>query len=228
VSLNAPENDAARQVRQVIERVLRDGSAVARSDGSVHDLFPVGVSAAEGEALRRWVTAERATETLEIGLGYGISALYICEGLVMNRDATGRHVALDPNQSSRFSNCGLQLLEDAGLVELLEFHPEESQTALPRFLKQGRQFDFAFVDGNHRFDGVFLDLIYPGRLLRPGGVVVLDDYQLPAVAKAASFCLTNLEWTLEEVSAAEEVHQWAVLRVSRGTDTRHFKYYVDF
>jgi hypothetical protein len=36
--------------------------------------------AAEGEALREWVVRERATRTIEIGLGYGISALFICEG----------------------------------------------------------------------------------------------------------------------------------------------------
>jgi len=31
------------------------------------------------------------------------------------------------------------------------------------------------VDGNHRFDAVFVDLYYLGRLLRPGGVMFLDD-----------------------------------------------------
>jgi hypothetical protein len=42
------------------------------------------------------------------------------------------------------------------------------------------------VDGNHRFDGIILDLVYLGRLLHP--VVLVDDYQLPAVAYAASLC----------------------------------------
>ena len=46
----------------------------------------------------------------------------------------------------------------------MEFHPEESQIALPRFLTEERSFDLAFVDGNHRFDEVFLDLVYLGRL----------------------------------------------------------------
>jgi hypothetical protein len=39
----------------VIERLARDGTAVARTDGTLHDLFPVAASAAEGEALRGWV-----------------------------------------------------------------------------------------------------------------------------------------------------------------------------
>jgi hypothetical protein len=84
------------------------------------------------------------------------------------------------------------------------------------------------VDGNHRFDGVFLDLVFLGRLVRAGGIVFVDDYQLPAVARAASFCVTNLGWTLEEVSTADDLHRWAVLRTSTVPDTRPFDYYVDF
>jgi predicted O-methyltransferase YrrM len=215
-------------VRSVIERLVRDGSAVAQSDGTVHSLFPVAASAAEGEALRGWVLREGARQTIEIGLGYGISALHVCEGLLANADPRARHLVIDPYQAMRFSNCGLHFLEEAGVAELVEHHAEESQISLPRLLSEGRSFHLAFVDGNHRFDGVFLDLVFLGRLVRAGGIVFVDDYQLPAVARAASFFLTNLSWTLEEVSAADDFHQWAVLRTSAAPDTRPFDYYVDF
>jgi predicted O-methyltransferase YrrM len=179
-------------------------------------------------AARRGPAYRTAAHTLEIGFGYGISALFICDGLLANADADARHVVLDPNQSTRFGGCGLQLADEAGIAEMLEFHEEASEIALPRFLAEERRFDLAFVDGNHRFDGVFLDLIYLGRLLRPGGILFVDDYQLPAVARAASFCLTNLGWTLEEVSADDDLHHWAVLRTSGIPDARPFDDYVDF
>jgi predicted O-methyltransferase YrrM len=227
--VNAPDRYAALwQVRHVIGRLVGEGTAIARSDGAVHSLFPVSVTAAEGEALREWVTRERAAHTIEIGLGYGVSALFICEGLLQNGEATARHVVVDPYQATRFANCGLQSLDDAGLAELVEYHAAESQTVLPRLLSDGRTFDLAFVDGNHRFDGVFLDLVYLGRLVHAGGIVFVDDYQLPAVARAASFCLTNLGWALEDVSGADDLHQWAVLRTSGLQDTRPFDYDVDF
>jgi predicted O-methyltransferase YrrM len=229
VSVNNPDRGSAlRRVRGVIERLVRDGTAVARSDGTLHNIFPVAVYTAEGEALRGWVLREGATRTIEIGLGYGISALHVCEGLLGNADPTARHVAIDPYQATRFANCGLQFLKEAGIVEMVEHHAEESQIALPRFLGEARSFHLAFVDGNHRFDGVFLDLVYLGRLVRAGGIVFADDYQLPAVARAVSFCVTNLGWTLEEVSAADDLHRWAVLRTSAVADTRPFDYYVDF
>jgi predicted O-methyltransferase YrrM len=226
---NGPDRGAALQrVRGVIARLVRDGHAIARSDGTTHRLFPVAASAAEGEALREWVTREGARRTIEIGLGYGISTLFLCEGLLTDAEPTARHVVIDPHQSTRFANCGLQFLEEAGLAYLVEYHAEQSQIALPQFLSEGRGFDLAFVDGNHRFDGVFVDLVYLGRLIRAGGVVFVDDYQLPAVERATSFFLTNLGWTLEEVSPADELHQWAVFRTSDAPDARPFDYYVDF
>jgi predicted O-methyltransferase YrrM len=220
--------EALRQLRHVIERLVRDGTAVARSDGSLHRLFPVAISAAEGKALRDWVAREGATQTIEIGLGYGISALFIGEALLSSGDARARHVVMDPYQATGFADLGRQFLDEAGLGELVEFHAEGSQIALPRFLTEERTFDLAFVDGNHRFDGVFLDLIYLGRLLRAEEIVFVDDYQLPAVARATSFCLTNLGWTLEEVSAPDDLHQWAVLRTPQVPDTRPFDHFVDF
>ncbi len=224
-----PDRGAAlRRVRGVIERLARDGTAVARSDGTLHSIFPVAASVAEGEALREWVLREGATQTIEIGLGYAISALHVCEGLLGSAGPTARHVAIDPYQATRFSNCGLQFLDEAGVAGLVEHRAEESQIALPRLLGEDRSFHLAFVDGNHRFDGVFLDLVFLGRLVRAGGIVFVDDYQLPAVARAASFFVTNLGWTLEEVSPADDFHQWAILRTSAVPDTRPFDHYVDF
>jgi predicted O-methyltransferase YrrM len=218
---------ALRRARRVRERLLRDGEVVSRSDGAARRLEPLAVSPAEGAALRGWVVREGATRTIEIGLGYGVSALFLCEGLLANGGPDARHVVVDPYQP-RLGSCGLQVLEEAGLTPLVEHHAEESQLALPRMLGEGRRFDLAFVDGNHRFDGVFLDLAYLGRLLRPGAVVFLDDHQLPAVARAASFFLRNLAWTLEEVSPADALHQWAVLRTARTADERRFDFYVEF
>jgi predicted O-methyltransferase YrrM len=215
-------------VREVIDRMFREGAAVARLDGTVHQLFPVGIAAAEGEALRGWVRRESASCTIEIGLAYGISALFVCEGLLASAAVDPRHVVLDPYQETRFANLGLQSLDEAGVAHLIEYHPKGSEIVLPHFLAEGRSFDLAFVDGNHRFEGVFLDLIYLGRLVRAGGIIFVDDYHLRSVARAVSFCTTNLGWTVEEVSTHDRRHHWAVLRTAPVPLQRSFDHYVDF
>jgi predicted O-methyltransferase YrrM len=53
------------------------------------------VTGAEGEALRDRVVEEGASRTIEIGLAYGVSTLFICEGLLASGDGEAHHVALD-------------------------------------------------------------------------------------------------------------------------------------
>jgi len=171
---------------------------------------------------------ESAGRTIEIGLGYGISTLFVCEGLVVVGHDTQAHVVMDPYQATRFANLGLQFLDEAGVSDLIEYHAEASQIVLPRLLAGNQGFDLAFVDGNHHFECVFVDLFYLGHLVRPAGVIFIDDYQLPAIARAASFFLANRDWTLESVSPADDLHQWAVLRTALEPDTRPFTHFVDF
>ena len=222
------QDGAMQQVRRVIERLDQDGSLVADADGATHDVRTVSISMREGEALRKWILKEDATRTLEIGLAYGFSALFMCEALLQKGDPAAKHVVLDPFQATRFANCGLQVLEDAVVKHLVEYRAEVSQIALPEFLKEGRQFDLGFIDGNHRFDSVFLDLFYLGRLVNKGGLVMLDDYDLPGIKRAVSFFETNLDWTIEEESAPEDDHHWVVLRTARHADKRDFRYFVEF
>jgi predicted O-methyltransferase YrrM len=229
ISAGSSAAGRVQRVRATIETLSGTGTAVSRSDGQVHALFPVATSTVEGEALRDTVIREGAVNTIEIGLGYGISTLHICEGLLTGPGAAAsRHTAIDPHQSTRFGNCGLQFLGDAGIETMVEHLAEPSRIALARMLSAGRTFDLAYVDGNHKFDGVFVDLAYLGQLVAPGHVIFLDDYQLPGVAKAVSFFVKNLGWSLAEVSPADDEHQWAVVRTTTEPDTRSFDYFVDF
>jgi predicted O-methyltransferase YrrM len=163
------------------------------------------------------VVRSGAQRTLEAGLGYAVSTLFICEGLIENDG--GAHLATDPFQfesltqhRTRYDGVGLRTLEEAGVRDLVEFYAEESQLVFPRLLAEGRRFDLAFLDGNHRFEGVFLDLVYAGRLLADGGIVFADDAQLPGVRRAIDFCVANLGWTVEDEGAEGDVHEWIVLR----------------
>jgi predicted O-methyltransferase YrrM len=223
-----PKKSKPDRSKFLLERLTREGTVTSRADGSTHQVFPVAVTPQEGESLSSWIVREQAATTIEIGLGYGIAALYACAGLIEGGAAAPRHVTLDPYQRARFADVGLQLLEEAGFGDLVEFHPRSSEFALPSFLEEGRQFDLAVVDGNHRFDGVFVDLWYLGRLLRRDGIVFLDDYQLPGVAKAVSFFVTNADWRVEEVSPPDDLHQWVVLRTPSTADERSFEHFVDF
>ena len=171
---------------------------------------------------------EDARQTIEMGLGYGISASFICEGLLAADADDVRHLAIDPHQATRFSDCGIRMLAASGLSAFVELHREESQIVLPRLLGEGMGFDLAFVDGDHRFDGVFLDLVYLDRLVRGAGIVFVDDDQLASVQHAVSFCVTNLGWAIEERSRADADHNWVVLRTPAVPLERPWDHFVPF
>jgi predicted O-methyltransferase YrrM len=216
-----------RTVRQGLESA---GSVVA-PDGQTGPLSPVAIGPLEAAALRAWVVREAATRTFETGLGFGISALSICEGLLTN-GGDALHVAADPFQMTGlpshdtiYAGVGLKLLDDAGVRDLVEFFEEGSEIVLPRLLAEGRRFHLAFIDGNHRFEGVFTDLIYAGRLLNEG-IVFVDDTQLPAVRSAVSFCESNLGWTQQDEGREDDQHHWVVLRT--GPHPRYHRAYDDY
>ena len=227
-AVNSPELAAPSQVQNVIDRLFRDGTVVSRMDGKSRDLFPIAIPELEGHSLRNWVQREGAGRTIEVGLAFAMSTLFICQGLLENGKPERRHVVLDPNQETWYANSGIQALQDAGVMGMVEFHAKESRLLLPEFLADGHRFDLAFVDGNHRFEFVFLDLIYLASLVRGNGIIFVDDYQLPAVARAVSFCSNNLGWTTEELSPHDDHHQWAVLRTPLVPLERKFDDYVDF
>ena len=224
------EPNAARisRIRARIADLVAAGGATAALDGKWHDVFPTAIVPAEGDFLHELVVRERPAAVLEIGLGYGFAALNALAALIETRGEAFTWVTLDPNQDWRFSRLGAEHLAMIDLPACIELIEQPSELALPRLLAERRRFDLAIVDGNHRFDAVFLDLFYCEQLVVPGGVIFLDDYQLPGIAKAIAFWVANLGWTLESVSAPDDLHQWAVLRTSSPRRSRRFDEFMDF
>jgi predicted O-methyltransferase YrrM len=161
-----------------------------RADG---DFDRVAVPTADGDALRDALSAERATVVIEIGLAYGASALAIAESLMSLGRADVRHVIIDAFQE-HFHDAGWQSLADAGVDERWTLLRERSQTALPRLVTDGFVAGAAFVDGSHVFHNVFVDLVFLRELVRPGGLIVLDDCEWPSVGTAVRYFEVNAGW----------------------------------
>jgi predicted O-methyltransferase YrrM len=181
------------RLEEFVERAYRRGS-VPDAAGDAIDLAPHSVDREAGAALRDLAGAEGAERTVEVGLALGMSALFLCQA-VLRRD--GRHVAIDPFQRESWNGAGLRTLREAGVEGMVEVIEEESQLALPRLVAEGRKFDLAFVDGDHRFEGIFLDLYFMTRLVRSGRVIVVDDMWMPSVRTAVAYVERNLGATLE-------------------------------
>lgn len=156
-------------------------------DGAEHKLRPGAVSMERGEFLSQMIARANAMHTLETGCGSGLSALFILEALLQNGAGPRAHLIMDPEQDSFFQGMGKRLIKDAGAWANVDFHLERSQIVMPQLWAAGRTFDAVFVDGDHKFDGVFCDTYYAHRLLKPGGILVIDDVWMDAVWLACHF-----------------------------------------
>ena len=200
-------------MNDLIERIYRTGQ-VEDAQGSVyrHDFHSVTYEA--GLLLYELVRALKPSRTVEVGMGYGLSTLFICQALRDN--GSGHHTAIDPLQEAGFKTIGLLNMERAALRDLLRFYPAPSDEVLPKLCAQNERFDFAFIDGNHRFDYALVDVFYVDKLLDIGGHIALDDLWIPSVRKVASFILKNMPYTLVRPPSTRRTPVWKRgLRVGR-------------
>lgn len=150
-------------------------------------LLQSAISPAEGEFLQALIRKHDYRRTIEVGCAFALSSLFICDALSGKSNAS--HVIIDPFQATEFENRGIRNLERAGFTffRLIE---EVSELALPNLLRAGEKFDLAFIDGYHTFDHTLLDFFYINRLIKIGGIIVVDDTNMPSVNRAVKYIST--------------------------------------
>ncbi len=156
------------------------------------------ISFHEGELIRKCIEEINAEVSVEIGLAFGTSAMFICEYL--KKTPKTRHYVMDPFQmyDASYGGIGLNNLMKSGFEKLVEFIDKPSQLALPELEQRNIKVDFAFIDGWHTFDHTLVDFFFVDRILRVGGIMIIDDTDWPAVKKLVSFIETNRSYQFIE------------------------------
>ena len=191
-------------MNEIIEQIYTSGY-VEDAQGNTYKLGS-SVTFETGVLLYDFVRAAKPEKTLEIGMAYGISTLFICQA---HRDnGTGYHIAIDPFEEERFKSIGLLNIERANLKDVLHFYQAPSEEVLPQFCTQNERVDFAFIDGSHRFDFALVDFFYVDKLLNIGGHVAFDDLWIPGVRKVASFVLKNKPYKLVRLPSKHTTPTW--------------------
>jgi len=153
-----------------------------------------------GEYLYSLARKAEAHRTLEVGLAFGGSALFLCRALAEN--GGGTHTAIDPHQTRRYEGAGIANVEAAGFGESFRCIEAKSYMALPEILdaEGPGSYDLIFIDGNHTFDYTLVDFFYADQLVRVGGYVVFDDLWMRSARRAVRFVLRNRDYVLESAS----------------------------
>lgn len=149
------ESDVASEIR-----------AYAENNPAYDDMQIAPEQAPLLKMLLRLIGAKRA---LEVGVFLGYSGLTVLEAM----GAEGSLTACD--HSEEYTSVARRFWQKAGVLDQVELRLGEAMKSLDALLREGRaeSYDFAFIDA----DKVGLDGYYERclELLRPGGVVVVDN-----------------------------------------------------
>jgi len=183
-------------MNEVLSEILRTQSVVpVAGEGSIP--LHSSVSQDEGVFLQEIIRSLHPKVSLDVGLAYGVSSLFICEAM-REHSPIAKHIVIDPlqNHPRVFNGIGLKNLERAGYLDFVEFHELTSQVALPQLSEKGTRLDFAFIDGWHTFDHTLVDYFYIDQMLNIGGVVAFDDTNWPSIRKVCRFIATNRSYSV--------------------------------
>ncbi|APZ53154.1 class I SAM-dependent methyltransferase [Salipiger abyssi] len=129
-------------------------------------------------ALLRSILREyEAREILEIGFYQGKSSVYI--GAMLEDFGSGRLVTIDKATARDRSPNIFDLMKSTGLERRItpRFAERSYTWELQRMINsQPRpQFDLCYFDGGHQWDRTGFGVVLVDMLLKPGGLLVLDD-----------------------------------------------------
>jgi len=192
-------------MNSTLSDILETGVTKTPSGNSTVNLHS-SISASEGQYLQKLVRELDPTVSLEVGLAYGISALFICDALNV-RPGT-QHIAIDPNQTGAIDSpqdsakghswggIGIANLRRAGYGDVVRLIELPSYRALAELERAGQRIDFAFIDGWHTFDFALVDFFFIDRMLNVGGIVAFDDSDWLSIRKICRFVNNNLSYSV--------------------------------
>ncbi len=229
-------------IETVLAQIHGEGTVLDEA-GQVREVGHTAMRRAQGEDLQRLARELQATRTIETGFAFGASGLHMVQGMLEGGCENPHHVAMDPFQSKFWGNAGVESFRRAGVDAYLRMIEESSALVLPQLLQSEEpQFDLALVDGAHLFENAFIDIYFLARLVRPGGLLVVDDVWMPGVRWAMDYFVQNLGWTPhsqfpEKPQLSKRLFRSSpplagvnqvVFRVSESEPKRHWDHFVPF
>lgn len=135
---------------------------------------------------------------IEIGTLFAGTAEIIASALSAN--GNGVLTTIDPFGAHRVP--GLVGEWPAEWQRHVDYRPVNSMQLFMDLAEKPDRPDFVFIDGNHEYEYALFDLLNSARYLRPGGIIILDNYYDYGVRLAGDkFEADNPAWQIVKFSA---------------------------
>jgi|RhiMetdeSRZDD1v2_1073273.scaffolds.fasta_scaffold79045_3 Methyltransferase domain len=158
-----------------------------------------------------WASALKAyagkpgVQYLEVGTWEGRSVLWTLDNILT--DPTSHATAIDPfiddpgwPQSKDIKGTFLSNLRLSGQADRVSVIVGFSQIELRKLPLES--YDVIYIDGSHRSDDTLEDLVLSSRLLKPNGVLIMDDYRLYAFGNGYRSWFDRPQFSMDAFHAA--------------------------
>lgn len=145
----------------------------------------------EGENLYDLILKNKCYKIIQIGMGYGITSLFITLALYsLDKEfkKKGKLISIDQLQSSKWNNIGIYQIKKLKTHKYHKLIKDASFLALPAILTElEKDIDLIFIDRFNTYDHLLTDIYYSLRLLRLNGLLVIKDAKYYGVAQVIKY-----------------------------------------
>ena len=130
----------------------------------------------DGRRLYKLIMDKKLKHVLELGCATGDTSTYI---LVAAKEINGNLTSIDPDQSIKFDNMGLKLIELMKLKTYHTFIEEPFYVIAPYILlKKGENhiYDLVFINAYYTLDMTLIDIYFADKFISVGGYLIIDNY----------------------------------------------------
>lgn len=137
--------------------------------------------------------------TLEVGLAYGISSLFILEKHKQYGSQNQAHLIIEPYP---WGNTAIHNFQKAGVLQFAKIINQLSDEVLPALYLNKHSIQMAYLDTTKLFDVVLQDFYFIDKILDINGIIIIDDCDTTGINLVARFILG-----LENYEIAGAVHE---------------------
>ncbi|HEX3174173.1 MAG TPA: class I SAM-dependent methyltransferase [Solirubrobacterales bacterium] len=128
------------------------------------------------------IVEQDAKRVVEIGTLFGFSTLFLADALTQTNGHLdtidiryAKRAWIDGQEIEDIHEVAERLVDEASLSDFVTFHAGDSNALLAGLIEASAEYDFALIDGSHKFEVALLDFIGVDRMLKVGGYVAMDD-----------------------------------------------------
>jgi hypothetical protein len=184
--------------------------------------------------------ATNSTLIIETGMAIATSTVALL-GSFYARDGSDTFVdsltvhSIDPYQQQGYKKSGLNNVQAAlerfgqtfegykGREPSHVYHNNSAALSMAELYASTSCADLIFMDDGHKYDDNMLELYFSTRLLRPGGILVIDDIWMPSVKVTLAYATSNLPFV-----QIHGLYERGVVLLKTGNDDREWDFHVEF